>query len=104
MDRTKLIAFSVLSLLVGPARGQMAPEDTRSFRLVSIAEASERVGPDFRPRLLGESVRVEGIVAASFLEAPDATYLPILDAKTKIAGLMLVFTGDNESKRSSHRS
>ncbi len=57
------------------------------------------MGPDYRPKLLGEAVRVQGIVQANVLEAPDASYLPLLDAETKNSGLMLVFSGDNESRK-----
>lgn len=100
MARTEFIAAILTLSFACLAFGQAAPEDTRSFRLVSIPEAAERIGPDFRPKLLGESVRVQGIVEAALLEAPDASYLPILDPQSKNAGLMLVFSGDNESKRS----
>ena len=100
MARTNYITLSLLLSFTGSVFGQTVQAEARSLRLVSISAAAERIGPDFRPRLLGESVRVQGIVQTSLLEAPDATYLPILDAQSKSEGLMLVFSGDNESKRS----
>jgi len=81
--------------------GQGAVEESRGYRIVKLSEASARVGPDFRPKLLGEAIRVQGLVQASVLDAPDASYLPLLDAESKNSGLMLVFSGDNESKKPS---
>lgn len=83
------------------ASGQSANEDTRAYRMVSLPEAAARVQPDYRPKLLGEMVRVKGIAQTTVLEAPDASYLPLLDADSKNSGLMLVFSGDNESGKSS---
>ena len=70
--------------------GQGAVEESRGYRIVKLSEASARVGPDYRPKLLGEAVRVQGVVQASVLEAPDASYLPLLDVEGKNSGLMLV--------------
>lgn len=66
------------------------------YRTVTIEEAAARSGSDFKPALLGEAVRVRGIVQAPPLEAPDATYIAILDVDRKNSGLMLVYSGDNK--------
>ena len=33
-----------------------------NYRMVTLEEAGARTGPDFKPALLGETVRVRGIV------------------------------------------
>jgi signal transduction histidine kinase len=96
-------ATTLVSILLWHAAAiglaQSAGEDLLSYRPVSLVEASARVQPDFRPKLLGEAVKVQGIVQAVPLEAPEAVYLAIVDAQAKTSGLMLVFSGDNEAKR-----
>ncbi|MBZ2183257.1 MAG: GAF domain-containing protein [Bryobacter sp.] len=69
-----------------------------NYRMVTLEEAGARTGPDFKPALLGETVRVRGIVQADPIEAPDATYLALLDAERKTKGLMLVYSGDNRER------
>ncbi len=64
-------------------------------RPVSLAEAGARAGADFRPKLLGEPVTVQGVVSGPPLAAADGVYLPLADASAGPHGLMLVFSGDN---------
>jgi hypothetical protein len=90
-----VIGLCALQLVYGQGGG----EELRAYRMVKLPEASARVGPDFRPKLLGEAVRVQGLVQAAVLDAPDASYLALLDAESKASGLMLVFSGDNESRK-----
>ncbi|MCX6612695.1 MAG: hypothetical protein NTW74_17820, partial [Acidobacteria bacterium] len=90
-----VICLSALQIVYG----QGATEESRAYRIVKLSEASARVGPDYRPKLLGEVVRVQGLVQAPVLDAPDASYLALLDAEGKSSGLMLVFSGDNESRK-----
>jgi len=75
--------------------GQLASDEVRNYRRVSLAEASARVGIDYMPKLLGETVRVRGVIQALVLEAPEANYLPIVDEQGH--GLMLIYSGDNLS-------
>lgn len=86
-------SYLLITLLALPLFGQ----DSAGFRRVSLAEASARTGPEFRPQLLGESVRVRGIIQAPLLEAPDAGYLAITDEETQSIGLLLVYSGDNKA-------
>ena len=90
-----VICLSALQIVYG----QSATEESRAYRIVKLSEASARVGPDYRPKLLGEAVRVQGLVQAAVLDAPDASYLALLDADGQSSGLMLVFSGDNESRK-----
>ncbi|MFN8942728.1 MAG: GAF domain-containing protein [Acidobacteriota bacterium] len=69
-----------------------------NYRMVTLDEAGARTGPDFKPALLGETVRVRGIVQADPIEAPDATDLALLDAERRAKGLMLVYSGDNRER------
>jgi C4-dicarboxylate-specific signal transduction histidine kinase len=87
MARTIALLLCVLTL---------AAQD--NFRLVTLEEAGARTGADFKPALLGETVRVRGIVQADPIEAPDAIYLALLDADRKTMGLMLVYSGDNRER------
>lgn len=87
-------------VLAATALGQTPPPDpARTYRNVSLAEASTRAKEDFRPLLLGELVRVRGIVQMPMIDASDATYLPILDAEAKSNGLILLYSGDNKENR-----
>lgn len=79
----------ILVLICCSVFGQNAP------RSVSLAEASARLEPDFRPKLSGELVEVQGIVAHPPIEAPDAVYLAIQATTPDRHGLMLVFTAAN---------
>lgn len=88
MARIRPILFALICL---NAFGQTPP------RVVSLAEASARLEPDFRTKLLGESVQVSGVVVLPPIEAPDAIYLAIQDAAPAQHGLMLVFTGENRA-------
>ncbi len=97
-QRTSL-KLAIFCCLVQSAFGQSATGEVLPYRLVKLTEAAERLAPDYRPKLLGEAVRVQGLVQAAVLDAPDASYLPLLDAETKSSGLMLVFSGDNQSKK-----
>jgi hypothetical protein len=68
------------------------------YRTVTLEEAAARSGADFKPALLGETVRVRGIVQAAPLEAPDAIYLALADTERKSSGFMLVYSGDNKER------
>ncbi|WP_031500805.1 HAMP domain-containing sensor histidine kinase [Bryobacter aggregatus] len=76
---------------------QTGGDDIHIYRPVRLAEAAERSGPDFVPRLLGEEVLVTGVIAAPVLEAQDAGYLAIIDPVSGDRGLMLIFSGENKA-------
>lgn len=79
------------------AWGQAPPDaGDRGYRPVSLTEAAERTAPDFRPKRLGDLVRVSGIASAAMVEAPDATYLGLTNGPSAESGLMLIFSGDNK--------
>jgi CheY-like chemotaxis protein len=99
MVSNSTLRLALLSLLTGLSVAQENAEDGRNYRSVTLADASARVAPDFRPKLLGELVRVKGIVQTAILEASDASYLAILDAENKSSGLLLLYSGDNKSKK-----
>jgi signal transduction histidine kinase len=84
--------FRLLTLLSLFAKLTLAQESPRP---VSLEEAVARLEPDFRPKLAGATVIVEGVVALPPIEAPDAVYLGIRSEKPPARGLMLVFAGDN---------
>lgn len=81
----------LLTLFCLAANGQTAP------RAASLADASARIEPDYRPKLQGEIVEVKGVVVLPPIEAPDAIYLAIQDPVPAQQGLMLVFSGDNRA-------
>lgn len=93
------LKLALLSLLAASALAQETGEDSRNYRQVTLAEAAARVGPDYRPKLLGELVRVQGIVQTPILEASDASYLAILSADQQPTGLLLLYSGDNKAKK-----
>jgi signal transduction histidine kinase/CheY-like chemotaxis protein len=90
------LSVAVLAIALSVAR---LPAQSPAARAVSLAEAAERVAPDFRPKLLGEQVKVSGIVSAPILDAPDASYLSLLDGTGKNNALLLVFSGDNKAQQ-----
>jgi len=93
MVNKPILKYALILLALGVATAQ------DSYRPVTLAEASQRVLPDYRPKLLGELVRVTGIVQTPLLDASDASYLPILDQQTHSNGLILLYSGDNKEKR-----
>lgn len=94
-----------LALLLGssatiPKAGAQTAENpggpARSKQLTSLKDAAARVQPDFRPRLLLESITVQGIVLNPLIEAADAAYLGIQDLNDPKSGLLLIFSGENK--------
>lgn len=67
-----------------------------SRQLTSLKQAAERAQPDYRPRLLLESITVQGIVVNPVIEAADAAYLGIQDVNDPKSGLLLIFSGENK--------
>lgn len=101
MASTTVLRYVLFVLAAGVALAQNGGEESRNYRWVTLAEASARVQPDYRPKLLGELVRVKGIVQTTLLEASDASYLPILDTQNQSSGLVLLYSGDNKANRPS---
>jgi signal transduction histidine kinase/CheY-like chemotaxis protein len=75
-------------------------QEINNYRAVTLEQAAERLAPDYRPKLLGEMVRVQGVVQSTMLDAPDATYLPVSNPQ-RTAGLLLVYSGDNATRKPS---
>ncbi len=71
------------------------PPSPASGRAVSLGEAAARIEPDFRPKLLGETVTVRGVVQIPPVAAADAVYLAIVDETAAHRALTLVYSGDN---------
>jgi signal transduction histidine kinase len=91
------MARELLALLVVLAGIAVAQESLPLARQVSVTEAAQRSGADFRPALLGELVQLEGIALRPPIEAQDGVLLA-LAGKEGQGALLLVFAGDNRSQ------
>lgn len=65
-------------------------------RPLRVSEVGAKGEGDGRPRWLGETVRVRGVVETELIAAVDGVYTGLLDPETRAHGVLVVFSGDNQ--------